>query len=341
MKRKGFFCFLTLAVGAGLTLGLFSHAVGAEPAKVYRDLSGQQVTVLDATNYKELMFPANHARGFIRDKNASKDLPRFRDTFALIPRAQWAQLIQEGQGTFLSDLVKAAGIPAKDQDGLNYCWCFASVSSLETERAAQGQPFVALSPESIGGPLTNWRNVGGDGLTALQQLTTAGCCANSFMDAPNSLRPNRWTAGWKLDCANHKITSAITTIDDGDFAACMTAGFMRLPLSVGISAWQHQVEMLDPVVMPDGTYGMLGRNSWGSSWGTDGFFIMTESVSRADEPSDAKYALIPSGSFACVSVTPSDKALARDLDLRPLVRSRASQTKARIEQFKGIHATAP
>jgi hypothetical protein len=220
---------------------------------------------------------------------------KFTDSYTVIPRAQWKQLVQQGQGTFLSDLIKAQQIPVKDQDGLGYCWVYASTETVEVCRAIQGQAYVDLSPESVGGPLTNWSNQGGDGIDALDQLTKVGACTSSFMDAPNSLAVRRWKAGWQADCANHKITVSWTALSS--FDEVFTALLLRLPVSIGLDWWGHQVLLTDPAVLPDGGYGVVFRNSWGNDWptqGAGGWSTLTESKSQ------------PDGSFAAINVTALD-----------------------------------
>jgi hypothetical protein len=193
--------------------------------------------------------------------------------------------------------MRSSGILCKDQDGTNYCWVYASASSVEAIRALQGQPYVNLSPESIGGPVRNWRNQGGWGLEALEQLQTVGACRMDFMDKPNSLSPSRWKSGWQADCANYKITEAWATIDDGDFDAVFTAALLRLPVSIGLNWWGHQVLITAPVVFDNGSFGVEFRNSWGADYGDDGFATLTENKAQ------------PDGSFACVSVGTADRDL--------------------------------
>jgi hypothetical protein len=249
--------------------------------------------VIDESNYPEVLGRNN---GYVKG-TVPKGMPKFRSVYPLIPRSQWSALIAEGKGTWLGDLIRAAKIPCKDQDGLGYCWVYASTSCVEAIRALQGQPLVVLSPESVGGPVTGWRNQGGWGYDALEQLTKAGACRADFMDKPNSLRPSRWKDGWEADCANHKITAAWATIDDDDFDGVMTAALLRLPVSIGLDFWSHQVVITGPVDLGNGKYGVEFLNSWGSSYGTNGFDVLSESKAQ------------PSGSFACISVGTSDKAL--------------------------------
>ena len=151
--------------------------------------------LIDDSNFRLLV--GARPTGYIRPK--SNPLPKFSATYPPIPRSQWSALIKEGKGTWIGDLMRAAKVPCKDQDGLGYCWVYASTESDEVIRLLQGQSFVELSPESVGGPVTGWRDQGGSGGDALQQLSDVGACASSFMDSPNSLSRNRWKAGWEAD----------------------------------------------------------------------------------------------------------------------------------------------
>jgi hypothetical protein len=191
-------------------------------------------------------------------------------------------------------------------------------------RALQGQPLVVLSPESIAGPIKNWRNVGGWGQDALDQLMSVGACREDYMDSANSLSPRRWKSGWEADCANHKITAAWANIDDGDFDGVMTAALLRLPVSIGLSWWSHQVIVTSPVDLGNGKFGVEFRNSWGSSFGSDGFDILAESKAQ------------PDGSFACISVGVSDRdvnTVARGTPI-DLVRLRQESVKRAIQHYQ-------
>jgi len=255
--------------------------------------------VINDDNYQVIAaegVAAGHAAGFVPGPPMD---PRFKfaNRYTVIPRSDWPRLIKQGQGTFLSDLIKAAKIPSKDQDGLGYCWVYASTSTVETCRAIQGQRHVSLSPESVGGPVTGWRNRGGYGEQALDQLTKVGACESTFMDKPNSISPKKWKAGWEDNCANYKIT--MSWFEVATFDEVMTALFMRMPVSIGLDWWSHQVLLTDPHMFADGTFGPVMRNSWGENWPTEGaggWSTLTESKSQ------------PSSSFAALSVTTFDAA---------------------------------
>lgn len=253
--------------------------------------------VINDDNYQTIIaegLAAGRATGF--EAGPPMD-PRFKfsNKYTIIPRKDWPALIKQGQGTFLSDLIKAAKIPSKDQDGLGYCWVYASTSTVETCRAIQGQHYVDLSPESVGGPVTGWRNQGGYGEQALDQLTKVGACEMSFMDRPNSLSPSRWKAGWEADRENYKITMSWFEVET--FEEVMTALFLRMPVSIGLNWWRHQVLLTDPYMFDTGKFGVVMRNSWGEDWpseGAGGWSTLTESKTT------------PSSSFAAINVTTFD-----------------------------------
>jgi hypothetical protein len=211
-----------------------------------------------------------------------------RPVGATISRDQWVPRIQAGQGSFLSDLVKQRGMPAKDQGDLGYCWVYGSTRSMEIQRVAQGLPMLDLSPESVGGPLTRWRNEGGYASEAFGQLENYGACQSSFMDAPHSLTPRRWKAGWQQDALQHEVTDWYE-LDASDkapiFAAVITCLLNRVPVAAGLDWWGHLVCFLDPIVLPDGTVGVLFMNSWGVDWptpGANGLACLTEDRATPD-----------------------------------------------------------
>jgi len=200
-----------------------------------------------------------------------------------IPRSQWPALIKAGQGTFLSDVVKAQGIPAKDQNGLSLCWAYGSTRAVEIRRATMGLPFKDLSPESVAGPCTSWHNQGGYASEAFGQLEKAGACESSFMDAPHSLRHGSWKTGWE---ENAKLHQAVEWYQIGkSFDEVITCLLNRIPVAAGLDWWGHLVCFLDPVLLPDGSVGVLFINSWGKDWptpGANGLSVLTERKATPD-----------------------------------------------------------
>jgi hypothetical protein len=63
----------------------------------------------------------------------------------------------------------------------------------------------------------------------------------------------------------------------------MTCLFLRIPVAVGYNWWSHEVCAVDPVRVSAGNYGIRIRNSWGSSYGEDGFATLAGSKAIPDD----------------------------------------------------------
>ena len=201
----------------------------------------------------------------------------------VIPRNEWVDRINAGYGNFLSDVLKQQGIKAKDQNGRSLCWCYGSVRSVETARAKAGLKYLDLSPESVAGPCTNWRDQGGYASQAFTQLEKGGACEMSYMDQLHSLSPNRWKAGWQ---ANAQLHEAVVWNEIGtSFDEVITCLLNRIPVAAGLDWWGHLVCFLDPIILPDGSVGVLFENSWGVDWptkGANGFACLDETCATPD-----------------------------------------------------------
>ena len=160
-------------------------------------------------------------------------------------------------------------------------------------------PWLDLSPESVGGPCTHWRNEGGYASEAFGQLQSYGACQTSFMDKQWSLavaadgRP----AGRRTPCSMSCPTGTILESSDSNpiFDEVITCLLNRVPVAAGIPWWGHLVCFLDPILLPAGvapantpdgqTVGVLFQNSWGVDWPTpaaNGLACLTESRATPD-----------------------------------------------------------
>jgi len=205
----------------------------------------------------------------------------------LIPRSQWVPMIQAGAGLKAFNALTAAGVKAKNQNGLNYCWVFASTRAMELRRLLEGLPHLELSPESVGGPVKNWRNVGGEAVEAFGQLQSGGACEASFLDAPCSLHPSRWKAGWQDNAKTHEDVDwyNMPTGSGDEFDQTITLLLQEQPVAAGLDWWGHLVCFVAPVILPDGSVGVLFQNSWGVDWpspAANGFACLDESSATPD-----------------------------------------------------------
>ena len=207
--------------------------------------------------------------------------------FPRIPRSEWKRLILEGGGTFLSDLTRPV-LPPHDQGNTNYCWAHGSVRAEEAILVYHGQAPKILSAESVAVPLTGGRNRGGSPDEALKRLMSHGCCEQRFWPM-NDLNIKHAKEGWIDNALDHVI---LRWADVENFADQMTLALHRIPVAIGLGWWGHLVCQLDPILLPDGGFGLGCDNSWGADYGENGYFILDEKHGTADL-----------GAFAPISTT--------------------------------------
>lgn len=200
-----------------------------------------------------------------------------------IPRSEWSERIKEMEATKsrLSDLMIQAGVPSLDQDGTNYCWCNGVVTAILGVRAVNNQPFVQLSPASVAAPVKNFRNDGGWGGEALEYIVEHGVAAASLWP-PNAIDRRYWTAEAKANALLHRVTEWYD-LRSRSFAQKMTCLLMRIPVPSGYNWWSHETCGIDPVEIEPGHFGSRERNSWGGSYGQDGYFVLAENKSTPDD----------------------------------------------------------
>ena len=203
----------------------------------------------------------------------------------LIPRSEWQARIQEMEErrTRVSDQVEQAGLPCKNQANTNYCWINSPVHCIEIKRVLQNQEMVILSPASAGGPITGYRNVGGWGRTGLEYLVQYGCVPVDRWPA-NAIDRRYNTAENRQLAMKYRVVEWFE-IRPRNIDEMMSCLLRRIPISVGLNWWRHQVTYYDPVWV-SGQPGIRHRNSWGMSWpqaGAGGYAILQGSRMLPDD----------------------------------------------------------
>ncbi len=191
----------------------------------------------------------------------------------LIPESELEARIKEQEElkARLSDLANMYSLPCKDQSKTNYCWINAPSHCAELVRLRQNQKMVILSPASAGAQIKNFRNDGGWGKEGLDFIRANGL-------APVSL--------WPANAIDRQYLTPETTQVMLDYrvdewyecrprnkAQLLSSLLRRMPGASGLNWWGHEVTYYEAVWL-DGAPAIRARNSWGMSYGTNGFFIL-------------------------------------------------------------------
>lgn len=237
--------------------------------------------------------PPGLAKGRIARDWGKHPYGSFADKFdiPIIGRDKWPSMIamRESTKSNISDLLLQAGIPSLNQQQTNYCWCNAVTGCVQTTRAIMGLPYAPLSPASVAAPVTGYRNEGGYGLEALQYIIANGVCSTDLWPA-NAIDKQYMTDAAKANAALHKVTEWYELPSRGfdALATCLLLGF---PVAIGLNWWSHEVMACDLISLGNGAFGVRFRNSWGDSYGSQGFNTLTESKATPDDACSARVVL--------------------------------------------------
>lgn len=199
----------------------------------------------------------------------------------LIPKSEWQARIQEQQELKcrISDQIKQAKLPHKDQSNTNYCWINAPIHCVEIDRLIANQKTVILSPASVGAKIKNYRNVGGWGKEGLEGIIKWGASPVDLWPA-NAIDRKYDTQAARDAAMNYRVVEWFECIPRN--LEQMVSMLLRLkPGAAGLNWWSHEVTYCD-VIWLDGTVAIRARNSW-KGYGDFGFFTLQGSKMYADD----------------------------------------------------------
>lgn len=241
--------------------------------------------IIDDSNYlQHARDPSTRSlRGYAgRDygKNPYGSMPWGAVPFKTIPQSEWRDRIEEGHAkkTFPIYHQLRKKVPIKNQKRTNYCWINSVTGCVQSMRAINGLPTVALSSASAGAPGKRYQNVGGWTGEAIGYI-------NEYHLAPESMWPNdaidpKYFEGTRDEAKKYGVGSW-AELRPRNFAELMTCLLLGFPVAVGLMWWGHSVFYSAPVW--DNGYGVIADNSWDETWGNKGRTVLMEDKANADE----------------------------------------------------------
>jgi len=184
-------------------------------------------------------------------------LPRFRDSFPVIPRSEWDARIDEKDKlkTWVDDYQPFA---PHDQDGLPTCWANGPSHAGTTRRFMDGLPLVYLSANSAAVPISGGHSGGdeADAAAYFQKYGAASVDVWSNNDTSRSLENDPKV----VESRKHHMFYQVYYLSGFDEFA--TAALLSFPMAVAFNWWSH---VISGARLLKG-YSMCYRNNWGD-WG--------------------------------------------------------------------------
>ena len=234
----------------------------------------------------EKRFLTRHPRDLVKQPRG-RPLSDFGIT--LIPRSEWPVRIAALKAANAGLMSLTYGIPPYNQDGTYYCWCNAVAQGMTAMACQQGRPLLVFSAASIGGPLTNYRDVGGMGGDAVNFAQKTGAVRVSLWPSNSISSSYAKLATIKADYPKNRLTVQIADLGAtgkifDEVATCVLLG---AACPVGFDWWGHEV-LATGLQIENGKPYLILRNSWGQ-FEDNGFFLLPEGRGKnTGTPDDAQ-----------------------------------------------------
>lgn len=228
--------------------------------------------VTDENNWKQFTQPVSSADGTSESGYIPRDYgddplgsgyaARMMPENLLIPKSDWKDIIEqrERDGTRLIDRCEKSGIFTLDQNPSWYCWAYSTVHGVMAANISQNEAPRLLVPESVAGPIMNYRKQGGWCSKALDYIAKNGVADSHAWPWTSHAQANK-----KLYFEDSRENSGLTLVSEWwdiqsweEKASCLLMG---IPCPSCYNYEGHATCSVE-LIWRDGQFGIIDIDSY-------------------------------------------------------------------------------